>query len=110
MTFVKEHIAFKILTFLLALSLFVSSASRLIHIFEHDEHQVCIGGDTTHIHKVDLDCEFQKFQITNYFSPTVNNYDSTPVDYPHKVSYLTYKFLSNLQPLSFSLRGPPVLV
>ncbi|PWH81521.1 hypothetical protein DIS18_14670 [Algibacter marinivivus] len=110
MTLNKEHIAFRLLTFLLVSALLIPSTVKLIHVFEHHEHVVCIGDDSTHIHKVDLDCEFQKFQITNYFTPVLSNYDSTVVDYTYKVSYLTYKFLNNHRPLSFSLRGPPVLV
>ena len=106
----KEHISYRILTFLLVFTLLVPSAIKLIHVFEHHEHKVCIGGDTTHIHKIDLDCEFQKFQVNNHFVPVLDNYESTLDDYLDKTSYSEYKFLNNHKSLSFSLRGPPVLV
>lgn len=106
----KEHIAFRLLTFLLISALLIPSTVKLIHVFEHHEHVVCIGDDSTHIHKVDLDCEFQKFQITTHFFHSFYNYDSSIVNHSSKTKFLTYKFLSDYKSLSFSLRGPPVLV
>lgn len=106
----KEHILFRVLTFLLVITLLVPSAVKIIHVFEHHEHEVCISENSTHIHKIDLDCEFQKFHITTYALLTPNVNQAELVEYLHEIPVLTYKFLNNHRPLSFSLRGPPTLV
>ena len=81
MNFAKEHIAFKILTLLLVVSLVVPSAVKFAHVFEHYNHEVCIGDSTTHIHKVDLDCEFQKFQFNNKFNHSQTVFELFQVNY-----------------------------
>ena len=106
----KEHIVFKIITLTLVGILFVPTALKIEHIFEHHDHKVCTDVSTTHIHKVDLDCEFQKFQITTFFLSDVDHYDSILVDYSAETPSLDYKFLNKHKPLQVSLRGPPVLV
>ncbi len=109
---IKEHIIFRILTLVLVTSLLVPSAVKFAHIFTHHKHkhEVCKGEKSTHLHEIDLDCEFYKFQLNkNYISSL--QYNNFFCEVPHyKVSFLTYKFLNNHQPLSFSLRGPPSLV
>lgn len=107
---IQQHIAFRLFALLLVASLFTPSALKFAHIFEHHEHVVCIGDDSTHIHQVDLECEFHKFQLNKHFLSTseIDNWLETP-NY-QEVSILKYKFLNNHRPLSFSLRGPPVLV
>lgn len=110
MKLLREHIFFKVLTLLLVITLFAPSAVRFAHIFEHHQHIVCIGDDSTHIHKVDLDCEFQKFpqnkKIT--FASLINNLFSEK-EYPPQINS-QYVFLSKYQQLHFSLRGPPQLI
>lgn len=106
----KQHIVFRISTMLLVATLFTPTAIKVAHIFEHHEHVLCAGGDDTHIHKVDLDCEFQKFQINNHFLTPQDFGDWVQITHHHKTQILTYRFLDNHRQLSFSLRGPPVLV
>lgn len=106
----KEHTIFRILTVLLVLTLWIPSGIKLAHIFEHHTHEVCLGGHNTHIHKVDLDCEFSKFNLNThylFYSSYTELFQTTSYN---KIYHLTYKFLNNHRPLSFSLRGPPVLV
>ncbi len=110
MSFAKEHIVFKLLTMLLVLTLLVPSAVKLAHVFEHHKHEVCQGGDNTHIHKVDLDCEFQKFQINNNFTFSKIVLDVFQLNENSKTIVSQYQFLSKYQHLHFSLRGPPALV
>lgn len=110
MSFKKEHIVFKLLAFLLVLMVCVPSVIKLAHVFEHHKHEVCKGGETTHIHKVDLDCEFQKFNLTTNYLFTLHHTTFFEATLNSKLQFLTYKFLNNHQRLSFSLRGPPVLV
>ena len=110
MSFAKEHIVFKILTILLVVTLWVPSAVKLAHVFEHHKHEVCEGGGSTHIHKVDLDCEFQKFNTTHHYQLSLKFDKLFQILSYTRIYNLTYKFLNNHRPLSFSLRGPPVLV
>lgn len=110
MQIIKEHIIFRVLTVMLALTLFVPSAVKFAHIFEHHTHKICLGGDNTHIHKIDLDCEFNKFNLNNHFLTSINYEGLLETSYFQKAYPLTYKFLNNHRQLSFSLRGPPVLV
>lgn len=110
MSFSKEHIVFKVLTFLLVLALLIPSTVKLIHVFEHHEHEVCIGGDTTHIHIVDFDCEFQKFQLNNNFTLSNITFEVFQLNENSNVVESFYNFLSKYQRLHFSLRGPPALI
>lgn len=106
----KEHIIFKILTFLLVLSLFVPATIKLAHVFEHHKHEVCKDDTTTHIHKVDLDCEFQKFNL-NLNSPLVVNYvELFEITSPYTLPFLTYATPYNHKQTALNLRGPPTIV
>lgn len=107
---IKQHIIFRLFAILIVALLFTPTAVKFAHTFEHHEHVVCIGDDSTHIHQVDLDCEFQKFNLNNHFLTSTNYEGLLESSFFHKLPPLTYKFLNNHQPLSFSLRGPPVLV
>ena len=108
----KQHIIFRILTLCLVATLFFPVAKKLGHIFEHHDHVVCKGGNSTHIHQVDLDCEFQKFNLKSNYLHSSIHFELTEggVSYFKTDFYLKYKFLYNHRPLSFSLRGPPFLV
>ena len=90
--------------------LFVPSGVKLAHVFAHKHHKVCVGGDSTHIHQVDLDCEFHKFQLNNSFS--FSTYTCTlfsEKEMPLEI-VSQYNFISKFQRLQDSLRGPPALI
>ena len=110
MNHIKEHIIFKIFTLFIIAALLVPSAVKFTHVFAHHKHEVCEGGNLTHIHKVDLDCEFQKFQLNNNF--TFDNSYSELFSLQKKSLEIVsqYRFLSKYQRLHFSLRGPPSLI
>ena len=110
MNFAKQHITFKILTLLLVVTLLVPAVVKLAHVFEHHKHEICKGGNTTHIHKVDLECEFQKFQINNNFAPSQTVIEIFRTLENFKSIVPQYYFLSKYQRIHFSLRGPPSLV
>lgn len=107
MKFTQQHIAFKFIATVLVFTLSLPSLVKVCHSFAHHEHKVCIGEKTTHFHEVDLDCEFQKFQVNNFF--TLNTCD---ISIFHQKEILPktasqYHYLSDYQRLHFSLRGPP---
>jgi len=83
---------------------------KMTHIFAHQHHKVCLGGAKVHIHKVDLDCEFQKFSITHNFQLSEEFHQLLQTSYATHIYDVTYKFLNNHRHITFSLRGPPVLV
>ena len=106
----KEHIIFKTATLALVVSLLIPSIVRFSHIFSHHEHKVCVGETSTHIHEVDLDCEFHKFQLNKNFAFTDSYLELfSEEEYPLQI-VSQYNFLSKYQRLHFSLRGPPALI
>ncbi|MFI1745911.1 hypothetical protein [Thalassobellus sediminis] len=109
---IKEHIVFKIVTLSLVATLLVPSVIKFSHVFSHHHHKhdVCKGEKSTHLHEIDLDCEFYKFQLNKNYIPSLK-YETFICKAPHyKIYILTYKFLNNHQPLSYSLRGPPAVL
>lgn len=106
----KSHIISKITVRLIAILLLLPSAVKFTHAFNHFEHEVCLGGKSTHLHKVDLNCKFYDFKLNNTFYFT-SEYVNLRIEVPNfKISASLYTFLNNHRTLSFSLRGPPVLV
>lgn len=107
---IKEHIIFKVFTLLIIAALLVPTAVKFTHIFTHHKHEVCKDGNTTHIHKVDLDCEFHKFQLQNNFLLNTSITELFSLQENPKEIISQYRFLSKYQRLHFSLRGPPSLI
>jgi hypothetical protein len=107
MNLIKEQIAFKIVTLLLAFTLLVPSVVKFSHVFTHHQHEICNGEYQTHLHKTDIDCNFYKFKLNTPFTLDDVVYEFTMVDNNHLVSSSVYSFLSDFQRLHFSLRGPP---
>ncbi len=107
---ITHKITFKVATLILAIALFVPTAVKFSHIFSHHYHEVCDGENQTHLHKSDIDCNFYKFKLnTNFYSLSEYLEISIKVSY-FKIDGTLYFFLNNHRQLSFSLRGPPVLV
>lgn len=106
----KEHIIFKTVTLALIVTLIVPSIVKFSHTFSHHKHKVCIGEKSTHIHEVDLDCDFHKFQLNKTF--TISNYNSKLFICEELLVKIVsqYDFLNSYQKLHFVLRGPPSLI
>lgn len=106
----REHTLYKIVALTLALTLLLPTAVKFNHAFTHYRHFVCHDEQTTHLHKLDLDCKFYDFKLTqNYYVPLFNFEVFTPTHSYQKVTS-PYVFLSNFKKLHFSLRGPPALI
>ena len=103
----KQHIAFKLTTLAIVLSLILPFAVKLSHAFNHHEHEVCLGEFQTHLHNSDLDCSFYKFKTSNSFTFTLFQSELVFVQANHRVHESQYEFISNYQKLQHSLRGPP---
>ena len=106
----KKHIAFKILTVLLTVTLLVPMATKFAHIFTHHKHDICLGEKATHLHETNTDCDFYKFKIKTPFYLPTKYFELTCEVLNFKIDSNLYTFLVNHRQLSFSLRGPPALV
>lgn len=103
----REQTTFKIITFLLVMTLMVPSAVKVAHIWSHLHHEVCNGEPQAHFHTADLDCNFYNFQLSAPFTvPTIEFVFFQSQD-NHPAFTTIYSFLSEFQQLHFSLRGPP---
>lgn len=110
MSQIKEHIYIKLFMLLVVASLFAPTAIKFAHIFEHHNHKVCNGDQSTHIHEIDFDCEFLKLQLNTSFnfSPYTVELFAAQQEFSKIISQ--YQFLSKFQCLHVSLRGPPSLI
>ncbi len=95
---------------LLVAALLLPASVKMAHIFQHHKHEACNGDSTTHLHKVDLECDFQKFQIHNHFTFSDSHFQLFSLTKTSEKHLSFYQFLSKYQRLHFSLRGPPALI
>lgn len=106
----KKHIAFKILTVLLSVTLLVPTATKFAHIFAHHKHDICLGEKATHLHELNIDCNFYKFKLTTVYNISFFNFNLfTPKEQPLEI-VSQYQFLSKYQRLQIALRGPPAII
>lgn len=110
MKLLKEHIIFKCITLLLVCFLLTPSFVKLGHVFENHKHEICIEKQNTHIHALDLDCEFYKFKVNNNFTLNVLTFNLLTLELHPKVYTSQYHFISDYQRLPYALRGPPQLI
>lgn len=103
----KQHKIVVILSLLLVVSLLVPSAVKLAHVFEDHKHEVCLDNSSTHLHTLDLDCEFYKFKISSQLFHKFKNVNFINIEDNHGITDSQYHFISQYQRLQFSLRGPP---
>ena len=105
------HIRFKILAFILIIAIAIPSLLKLDHAFENHTHDICSGElSSHHIHSLEFECDFYKFQQTNSFVFNIKTFDCFSIENNHKQIRSQYHLISEYQQLSFSLRGPPFLV
>jgi len=107
----KQHIAFRIATLLTVVCLVLPSVVKFSHLFTHHEHEVCIGKNQSHLHELDLDCEFYKFNLSNSFYVKSEEYFKLTINLPSLLLNTEYhSFLKSHQQLTTYLRGPPYLM
>lgn len=98
----------KLVGIALSLSILVPSVVKLNHVFETHKHEVCKGKSNSHLHALDLDCEFYKFKLNKtYYSQLAyieladNEIRTQKTEYVNTVR-------SNNTHLTYFLRGPPI--
>ncbi|TXG39408.1 hypothetical protein [Seonamhaeicola maritimus] len=109
MSKLKENIAFKAIMLLLVAALFTPTAIKFAHVFAHHEHKVCVGENSIHFHQIDLDCDFQEFNVHQNATFVSFYFDVLIEKEYHPEIESQYIFLSKYQRLHFSLRGPPAI-
>lgn len=106
----KLHTAFKISAFTLALLLLVPTFVKFNHMFAHHKHDICLGEKSTHLHELNTDCDFYKFNLSHAYTFTYFEF-SLFIPKKQTLSIVSqYQFLSKYQRLQIALRGPPVLI
>lgn len=110
MIYKREHISYKIATIILVVSLLIPSVIKIAHIFEHHTHIVCKNNQTTHIHKVDLNCDFQKFNLNKTLFFSFYKFNETQEYISLNQSLVYYTSYNNYLCLTKFLRGPPWFV
>ncbi|MDL5511805.1 hypothetical protein QSE00_08280 [Arenibacter sp. M-2] len=102
-----RNITFSIIAVLLVGLITLPSILKLKHaIFEHHTF-VCKEKGKLHIHEVELDCDYHKFNLTHLYTLTQQEFATfTIVPKTEKIINF-YNFLSKYQKLHFSRRGPP---
>lgn len=107
---IKEHTGFKSITLIITVMLLTPSVVKFTHIFTHHTHEICKGYESTHVHKVDMDCDFYKFQLNNNFKHSFFNFDFLFQKKETNQIISQYQFVSKFQRLQTALRGPPALI
>ncbi|WMI65513.1 hypothetical protein RBH94_15785 [Aestuariibaculum sp. YM273] len=107
---VRINIIFRTIALLLVISLLKPAVFEFAHLFAHHEHDICKGEKTTHLHKLDTDCDFYKYKVHHQYTFNLFEYRifTTKKQTPEVVSQ--YQFLSDYQRLQTALRGPPALI
>ena len=103
----KQHIAFKILAFSLALTLLTPTFVKFNHIFAHHKHDICLGEKSTHLHTLNIDCDFYKFHLNSVYTFSYFEFQLF-IPKEQTLSIVSqYQFISKYQRLQVALRGPP---
>jgi hypothetical protein len=108
MKFAEHKNFISLLSILLVVFLFAPSIVKISHaLYEHKNIECTVVGEL-HIHEVELDCDFQDFNLSPvYTSPLV----MIPIPLDTRTSNKItshYTFLSKYQNLHFALRAPPI--
>lgn len=92
---------------LLVLLMLTPSIVKLVHAIDEHEHFECNAIGQLHVHEVEFDCDFEKFNLSPQIYPDLVLTPGFLVLDQYKIRSQHYTFLSKFQTLHFSLRGPP---
>ena len=93
--------------FLLIAAIEAPSVIKLWHSFYSHKEIKCDQEGSVHIHSAEIDCPFQKFNVTIHYYLPQNHFDQILVLSFSKDHFNYYSSVSPFQELHFSLRGPP---
>ncbi len=92
---------------LLIAAVLLPTSVKFAHIFEDHKHELCEDFTTTHIHDLDLDCEFYKFKLNTQFyslEKPIDLFTNNEIREKHENFQVTF-IKSNV--VYLSLRAPP---
>ena len=95
------------LCLLLVVFLCAPSIVKMAHVLIENEHLECKAIGQLHIHEVELDCDFQDFNLSPQFNSTLVELPRPLTIHISNKIAAQYTFLSKYQKLHFALRGPP---
>ena len=105
-----EHISFKIIALTLVIAIVTPALVKFSHGFQNHEHEVCYGESTSHLHELDIDCDFYKFKLNTQYVHFLKPINVLEIEHVTPEIKSQYSFISDYQRLQTSLRGPPVSV
>lgn len=104
----KTHIILRISTLLIVMAIIAPTIVKFAHGLENHEHEICYGESTSHLHEIDMDCEFYKFKLNTSYFQISKPIESLDFNTTNEALKSQYHFISDYQQLQTALRGPPV--
>jgi len=86
------------------------SVLKLKHAILEHQTFVCKEKGKLHLHEVELDCDYHKFNLTHYYSHSQPDFNTITCIPKSKKIINFYNSLNEYEVLLFSRRGPPFLV
>ena len=105
----KTHILLRLLSIVLTVAVLAPAMIKYTHGFQDHEHEVCFGKSESHLHELDIDCEFFKFKLNTQYVHVHKLFSTIDIEHTTPIITSHYQLISDYQKLSFSLRGPPSL-
>ncbi|TCK69200.1 hypothetical protein DFQ05_0720 [Winogradskyella wandonensis] len=106
----KRHIIARLSAVLLVMAILAPSMVKFAHGFQNHEHEVCYGKSKSHLHEIDIDCDFYKFKLNNQYVHKLKQIDVLELEHHLEDITSQYHFVSDYQRLQLSLRGPPLSI
>ena len=92
------------------LILLLPTSIQVFHALEDHEHIDDCKEITTHLHEKEIDCSLCDFNLSPSYFQLANQFSFKTNDIPQNPNLELYNFKYYHQQLSFSLRGPPILL
>jgi len=105
-----RNIIFSFIAALLVGLITLPSILKLEHSISEHPTFICKEKSKLHIHEVELDCDYHKFNITTFYSHLPQEFNTFSAALKSKKDINWYTFFSKYQNLNFSRRGPPVII
>lgn len=103
-----KNLLTSLLSLLLIVAILAPSLFKLTHALLEHQEQLCQEVGSVHIHEIEIDCDFQKFNLSPQTYPSFEDVNVPVVNLGSVEILNNYFFLSKYQKLHFALRGPPI--
>ncbi len=107
MKLLVNHNFISLISLLMVVFILSPSLVKFSHAINGHEHSECKSIGQLHFHEVELDCDFQKFNVSPQLYPSITKAPQLFKTPRHKKHFSKYTFLSKYQKLHCALRGPP---